>query len=145
VPPPYPIVRARLDRALAEQDLAAFRKAAREFPDAVTLADGLQVLMLMLEIDDPAFDPAAVRWISRFTRECRGVVLTEVHAAVEALDGLPATDAGATLTALLKRHGRHARRKAEVSTELWVDKRAVPPVLLQPISGRRSMRAPGRD
>ena len=105
MPPPYPIVRARLDRALTEHDLADFRKAARELPGAVTLADALQVLLLMLEGDDPAFDSAAVRWINRFTGECGGVALTEVHAAVEALDGLPAPDASATLTALLKRHG----------------------------------------
>ena len=107
--PPYPVIRARLDRALAEHDLASFRRAAREFPDAVTLADALQVLLLMLEGDDPAFDPAAVRWINRFTGECRGVALTEVHAAIEALDALPTPDASATLNALLKRHGRHAR------------------------------------
>jgi hypothetical protein len=70
----------------------------------------LPLLLLMVECDDPAFDPAAVRWINRFTSECRGVALTEVHAAVEALDELPAPDANATLTALLKRHGRQARR-----------------------------------
>jgi hypothetical protein len=109
VPPPYPIIRARLDRALSERDLAAFRKAARELPGAVTLADALQVLVLMLEADDPAFDSAAVRWINRFTGECRGVALTEVHAAVEALGGLPDPDANATVTALLKRHDRRAR------------------------------------
>ena len=56
MPPPFPIIRARLDRALAEHDLAAFRRAARELPGAVTLADALQVLLLMLESDDPAFD-----------------------------------------------------------------------------------------
>jgi hypothetical protein len=109
MPPPYPVIRARLDRALAEHDLAAFRRAAREFPDAVTLADALQVLLLMLEGDDPSFEPAAVRWINRFTGECRGVALTEVHAAVEALDALPAPDASATLNALLKRHRRGGR------------------------------------
>jgi hypothetical protein len=108
MPPPYPIIRARLDRALSKHDLAAFRRAARELPAAVTLADALQVLLLMLESDDPAFDSAAVRWVHRFT-ECRGVALTEVHAAVEALDGLPDADANATITALLKRHGRQAR------------------------------------
>jgi hypothetical protein len=110
MPPPYPIVRARLDRALAEHDLAGFRNAARELPGAVTLADGLHVLLMMLESDDPTFDSAAVRWINRFTGECRGVALTEVHAAVEALDGLPDADAHATLGALLRRHGRRARR-----------------------------------
>ncbi len=109
MPAPFPIISARVDRALAEHDLAAFRRAARELPGAVTLADALQVLLLMLESDDPAFDAAAVRWINRFTGECRGVALTEVHAAVEALDGLPDADANATLTALLKRHGRQAR------------------------------------
>jgi hypothetical protein len=61
MPPPYPIIRARLDRALSEHDLAAFRRAARELPGAVTLADALQVLLFMLEGDDPAFDSAAVR------------------------------------------------------------------------------------
>ena len=106
MPPPYPVIRARLDRALAERDLAAIRRAARDFPGAVTLADGVVVLSMMLEADDPAFESAAVRWINRFTGECRGLALTEVHAAVEALDGLPASDATATLTALLKRHGR---------------------------------------
>jgi hypothetical protein len=106
MPPPHPIIRARLDRALAEHDLAAVRSAARELPGAVTLADALQVLLLMLEADDPAFNAAAVRWVSRFTGECRGVALTEVHAVVEALDGLPDPDASATLGALLKRYGR---------------------------------------
>jgi hypothetical protein len=100
------VIRARFDRALAEHDLAAVRRASRDFPGAVTLADALSVLLLMLEGDDPAFDAAAVRWINRFTGECRGVALTEVHAAVEALDGLPAPDARATLNAMLKRHGR---------------------------------------
>jgi hypothetical protein len=66
----------------------------------------VQVLLLMLQADDPAFEAAAVRWINRFTGECGGVALAEVHAAVEALDGLPAPDASATLNALLKRHGR---------------------------------------
>jgi hypothetical protein len=112
MPPPYPVIRARLDRALAEHDLAAFRSTAREFPDAVTLADALQVLLLMLESEDPAYDPAAVRWINRFTGECRGVALTEVHAAVEALDGLPDPDARATLGALLRRHGQLSARRA---------------------------------
>jgi hypothetical protein len=106
VPPPHPIIRARLDRALAAHDLSAFRSAAREFPSAVTLADALQVLLLMLEAHDAAFDAAAVRWINRFTGECRGLALTEVDAAVEALAGLPAPDASGTLSALLKRHGR---------------------------------------
>jgi hypothetical protein len=105
MPPPYPVVRARLDRAIACRDLAAVRSAARELPSVVTLADAVQVLILMLEADDSAFEAAAVRWIARFTSEYDGVTLGEVQAALEALDALPAPDARSTLTGLLKRHG----------------------------------------
>jgi hypothetical protein len=105
MPPPYPVIRARVDRALAERDLAAVRLVGREFPGAITLVDALSVLLLMLDEGDRAFDAAAVRWIRRFTGECRGVTLAEAHAAVEALGALPASDASATLAALLKRHG----------------------------------------
>jgi hypothetical protein len=79
--------------------------AARELPSVVTLADAVVVLGLMLEADDPAFDAAAVRWLSRFIGECAGVALGEAHAALDALEALPAADAHPTLTALLKRHG----------------------------------------
>jgi hypothetical protein len=41
--------------------------------------------------------------------ERRGVALMEVHAAVEALDALPALNASATLNALPTRHGRRRR------------------------------------
>jgi hypothetical protein len=105
MPPPFPVIRARLDRAIAGGDLAAVRSVARDFAGIVTLADAVQVLLLMLEADDPAFEAAAVRWIARFTTECGGTTLAEAHAALEALDALPAADAHATLTALLNRHG----------------------------------------
>jgi hypothetical protein len=105
MPPPYPVVRARLDRALASRDLAAVRAAARALPNVVTLADAVDVMVLMLDADDAAFEGAAIRWLSRFTSECNCVTLGEAHAALEALDALPAPDARATLTALLKRHG----------------------------------------
>jgi hypothetical protein len=103
--PPYPVIRARVDRALSERDLDALREIARQFPGVITLVDALSVLLLMLEGADGAFDAAAVRWLQRFTRECRGVTLAETHAAVEALGALPASDASATLAALLRRHG----------------------------------------
>jgi hypothetical protein len=105
MPPPHPVVRARLDRAIANRDLAAVRSAARELPGVVTLADAVQVLVLMVHADDPAFEAAAVRWIARFTRECADVTLGETRAALDALDTLPAPDAHATLATLLKRHG----------------------------------------
>ena len=81
------------------------RAAARELPRIVTLGDAVRVLILMLDTDDPAFESAAVRWIARFTTESPGATLGEVGAALEALEGLPAPDAEATLSALLKRHG----------------------------------------
>jgi hypothetical protein len=102
---PYPVIRNQLDRALAGHDLATVRRVAREHPKAVTLADAVQVLLLMLDTDDPTFEAAAVRWIARFTNECHGVTLGEVQAALEALEALPAPDATATLSALLQRHG----------------------------------------
>jgi hypothetical protein len=105
VPPPFPVVRARLDRALETRDLAAVRAAARDLPSVVTIRDAVDVLCLMLEADDAAFEPAAVRWLARFAGECDGVTLGEALAALEGLDGLPAPDARATLIALLKRHG----------------------------------------
>jgi len=102
---PFPVIRARLDRALATRDLAGVRSAARDQPNVVTLADAVQVLRIMLEVDDPAFEGAAVRWIARFAAESRGATLTELQAAVEALDALPDDDAQRTLTGLLRRHG----------------------------------------
>ena len=105
MPPPFPVVRARLDRAIADRDLAAVRSSARDLPGVVTLADAVQVLLLMIEAADSAFETAAVRWMARFTAECTGVTLGEAQAAIEALGALPAPDAQATLTGLLKRHG----------------------------------------
>jgi hypothetical protein len=104
MPTPAPVVRARLDRALAGGDLAAVREAARDGPSIVTLADAVRVLMLMVEADDPAYERAAVRWLARFTGECGGATLGEAQAALEALEALPEPDAHATLITLLKRH-----------------------------------------
>jgi hypothetical protein len=105
MPPPPTVIRARLDRALSTRDLAGVRSAARDMPSVVTLSVAVQVLVLMLEVDDPAFDAAAVRWIGRFVNDRKGVELTEVLAAVEALEALPDPDAQRTLAGLLKRHG----------------------------------------
>ena len=104
VPPPYPVVRARFDRALAVRDLASVRAAARENPSIVTLADAVEVLVMMLDADDASFEDAAVRWLARFAAECAGVTLGELLAAIQALDALPAEDARFTLIALLRRH-----------------------------------------
>lgn len=104
MPPPFPVARARLESPLAGRDLARVRAAARDLPGVVTLTDAVQVLVLMEEVEDPAFETAAVRWIARLASECRGLTLGSVHAAVEALGALPAPDAMATLWSLVKRH-----------------------------------------
>jgi hypothetical protein len=103
--PPYPVVRRRLERALAARDLRAVCAAARELAGGLSLVDALAVLVVMDELEDPRFERAAVRFVSRFAGECGGVGLGELQALLEALDGLPAPDAHATLVALLKRHG----------------------------------------
>jgi hypothetical protein len=105
LPPPFPVIRARLDRAPATSDLAGVRSAARELPNVVKLADAVQVLLIMLDVEDPAFDGAAVRWVARFAAESRGATLSELLAAVEALDALPDADAQRTVMGLLRRHG----------------------------------------
>jgi hypothetical protein len=109
MPTPYPVVRARLDRGLAKRDLGAVRSAARELPGVVTLADAVEVLVLMLEADDPAFEAAAVRWVARFTGDCSGVTLGATQAALDSLAALPAPDAHATLVALVKRYDPGSR------------------------------------
>jgi hypothetical protein len=105
MPPPYVVVRTRLESALARRDLGAVRAAARDLPGIISLADAVEVLELMLELEDPAYEGSAVRWIARFAGESPGTTLGELHAALEALDALPAPDARATLASLLKRHG----------------------------------------
>src|SRR3954464_9408708 len=105
MPMPYPVARRRLERAVAGRDLAAVRAAAREVPGGLGLAVALAVLALMEELDDPHFERAAVRWISRFAGECGAVGLGELQAALEAIDAPPAPAATATTAALLTRHG----------------------------------------
>lgn len=100
---PYPVTRARLDAALAARDLGSARVAARELPGGITLADAAKLLMLMEEVDDPAFERAAVRWVARFASECRDVRLEDLRAAVDAVDGLRAPGSHAVLAALLTR------------------------------------------
>ena len=105
-------VGARLDANNSNAaGVVSIRPAERTSP-AATIATSHKsrctstpIALNVLEADDPAFEAAAVRWIARFASECGAVTLSEVHAALEALDALPASDAQVTLTGLLKRHG----------------------------------------
>lgn len=103
--PPYPVIRARFDGAIARRDLADVRVAARAFPNGLGLRDALAVLVLMEEHDDPHFERGAVRWVARFAAECADAGLADLRAAVDALDGLPAHGPRAVLAALLTRVG----------------------------------------
>jgi hypothetical protein len=104
MPPPFVAVRTRLERALARRDLVTVRATARELPGIITLADTVDVLLLMLELEDPAFEASTVRWIARLAGECPGVTPGELDAALKALDDVPAPDAHITLVTLVKRH-----------------------------------------
>ena len=103
--PPYPVIRARFDGAIARRDLADVRAAARAFPNGLGLGDALAVLVLMEELEDAAFEHAAVRWVARFASECAEAGLADLRAAIDALDGLPGNGPRAALAALLTRVG----------------------------------------
>jgi hypothetical protein len=94
---PYPVVRARFDRALATPDLAGVRAAARELLGGLTLRDAAAVLVLMDQLEDAAFERAAVRWVARFAAECPDARLADLRAAVDAGDALADDGARAAL------------------------------------------------
>jgi hypothetical protein len=113
MPAPCVVVRSRLERALARRDLGAVRAAARDSPCVVTLADAIEVLLLIrsrrpgLRGQRDSLDHPLRRRMPR--RHAR-----QLHAALEAQNALPAPNADATLAELLKRHGvdRATRRQS---------------------------------
>lgn len=52
----------------------------------VGLDDVLAVCVLMAGAEPERFDRAALRWLARYCLECRGVTLTDVAQAADALD-----------------------------------------------------------
>jgi hypothetical protein len=72
-------------------------------PGGITLADAAKLLILMNEMDDPAFERAAVRWVARFAGECLDASLADLRAAVDAVESLRASGSHAVLAALLTR------------------------------------------
>jgi hypothetical protein len=95
--PPYPLFR----EALAGGNLQQALRLARELP-TIPLSDAGRLLSLMAndEQGDPdLFERAAIRWLSRFTSEQKGVTLEHVAVAVRALDELD-QDPGALNTLL---------------------------------------------
>lgn len=81
---PYPLFR----EALASGNLQQALRLAKELP-TVRLDDAAKLLSLMANhemADAELFERAAVRWLSRFTTEVRGLNLHRMGAAVQALD-----------------------------------------------------------
>jgi hypothetical protein len=72
-------------------------------PGGLTLRNAAAVLVLMEELEHPAFERAAVRWVARFAAECPHARLADLRAAVDAVDALPDDGARAALAALLTR------------------------------------------
>jgi hypothetical protein len=77
-------------------------RAAAELP-YIPLPDALSILELIGAHDEERFEPATVRWAGRLALEAAGLTLAQLHLAIEALDGLPDDDAGATLRELARR------------------------------------------
>ena len=100
---PYPVIRARFDHALAVRDLDGVRRAARELPGGLRLVDAYAVLELMEQLEDPAFERAAVRWVTRFAAECADARLSDLRAAVDAVDAIGEPGSRAVIAALLTR------------------------------------------
>lgn len=95
-----PIIRLR--HALRAGDLLRVRGVAAELA-YVPLADALAILELIEAQDETRFEPAAVRWAGRLALEAPGLTLSQLHLAIEALDGLPDDESRATLRAFARR------------------------------------------
>ncbi len=97
---------ARFQRALRLGHLDQIRDAAAELPQ-VDLVDALHVCLLMGAQRDARYERAATRWLARFALERQGVTLSDVRAAVAALDALPDDPVWArrALAALCEAHG----------------------------------------
>ena len=86
-------------RAIRRRHLLAAQSAAREM-EAVSLAEALDLVVLVAEIDPGRLDGYARRWLARLADEKR-LTLTELDLAVAALRALPSRRAKHALGALL--------------------------------------------
>jgi hypothetical protein len=79
---------ARFRRALATGNESLVIAAALELP-RVALDDALRICLVLRGGDPARYERAAVRWLGRFALEGRGVTITDLRSAAEALDALP--------------------------------------------------------
>jgi hypothetical protein len=80
---------AHFRRSLQIGRLPLVLAAAAELP-LLSLADALEVLVLMADQDRERYPRAAVRWLGRLALERPALELAELRLAVCALDALPA-------------------------------------------------------
>ncbi len=78
----------RFRRALATGNAALVTAAALELP-RIALDDALGICLVLRGGDRERYERAAVRWLGRFALEGRGVTITDLRAAAEALALLP--------------------------------------------------------
>lgn len=77
----------RFQRAIHRRQLFAAEVAAREMEGPLSLADALDLTLLIREANRPRYERAAVRWLERFIQE-RGATLADVALAATALTQL---------------------------------------------------------
>src|SRR4051812_2560139 len=124
-------------------------------------ADALAGLVLMDELEDAAFERAAVRWVARFAAECPNAGLADMRAAVDAVTRCRAmrrTPHSRSCSHGYRRCGRRGRSLAPrlrahrpvgvVASRLWrgagwtalAERRTPTPAAA---TGRRQARSPG--
>jgi uncharacterized membrane protein len=102
----------RFRRALARGSVTEAFSAASEL-DFVSLADALELSLLLAEGDLEKYNRAALRWHVRFVEETKNVDIRESQAVLALLTAIPAnTLAAAALAELLSRR-RSCERVAE--------------------------------
>lgn len=82
--PPHALFRQALDAGNLTRSL----NIARLTPN-VSLTDALRIVELLALEDDPRYDAAARRWISRYAAEGRAATRRNVHRAADLLVVLP--------------------------------------------------------
>jgi hypothetical protein len=84
---PRLVATADFQRAVERGNLLAAESAAREL-ESVSLADALELLLLIAATEPTRFERAAIRWLGRFCIETRGVDIADAQLLLGAVAGL---------------------------------------------------------
>ena len=79
--------RARFQRAIERRQLLPAEAAAREIGH-LSLADALELLLLIAAVQSDRFNAAAARWHARFVVETRGIDIADSQLLLGAVAGL---------------------------------------------------------